>query len=64
MNRLDIRITTIQTVQNFAEFQSLKAELLLRQSSSSVVYLGWSEGQESLCVWFIRKNMVGTEQGS
>ena len=50
MNRLDIRITTIQTVQNFAEFRPLKAELLLRQSSSSAVHLGWSECQKILCV--------------
>ena len=39
MNRLDILITIIQIIQNFAELRPLKAELLLRQSSSSEVYL-------------------------
>ena len=39
MNRLDISITIIQIIQNFAELRPLKAELLLRQSSSSEVYL-------------------------
>ena len=48
MNRVDIRITIIQTVQNFVEFRPLKAELLLRQSSSSGVHLGWSVGK--VCV--------------
>ena len=42
MNRVDIRITIIQTVQNFVEFRPLKAELLLRQSSSSGADLDWS----------------------
>ena len=42
MNRLDIRITIIQTVQNFVEFRPLKAELLLRQSSCSGFHLVWS----------------------
>ena len=49
MNRVDIRITIIQTVQNFVEFRPLKAELLLRQSSSSGVHLGWSMRKVSLC---------------
>ena len=35
MNRLDIWITIIQITQNFVEFRPLKAELFLRQSSSS-----------------------------
>ena len=39
MNRPDISITIIQIIQNFAELRPLKAELLLRQSSSSEVYL-------------------------
>ena len=42
MNRLDIRITISQTVQNFVELRPLKVELLLRQSSYSRVHLGWS----------------------
>ena len=40
MNRLDISITIIEIIQNFAELRPLKAELLLRQSSSSKAYLG------------------------
>ena len=42
MNRLDICITIIQIIQNFVEFRPLKAELLLRQSSSFGPHLGWS----------------------
>ena len=49
MNRLAIRITIIQTVQNFVEFRPLKAELLLRQSSSSGVHLGWSVRKVCMC---------------
>ena len=40
MNRPDISITIFQTIQSFAELRPLKAELLLRQSSSSEAYLG------------------------
>ena len=49
MNRLDIWITIIQKIENFVEFRPLKAELLLRQSSSSGVHLGWSIRKVSLC---------------
>ena len=49
MNRLDIRITISQTVQNFVELRPLKAELLLRQSSSSGVHLGWSARKVCVC---------------
>ena len=49
MNRLDIRITISQTVQNFVELRPLKAELLLRQSSSSGVHLGWSVRKVCVC---------------
>ena len=49
MNRLDIRITIIQTVQNFVEFRPLKAELLLKQRSSSGVHLGWSVRKVCVC---------------
>ena len=49
MNRVDIRITIIQTVQNFVEFRPLTAELLLRQSSCSGVHLVWSV--RKVCVW-------------
>ena len=35
MNRLDIPIAIIQTVQNFVKFPPLKSELLLKQSYSS-----------------------------
>ena len=49
MNRLDIRITIIQTVQNFVEFRPLKAELLLRQSSCSGFHLVWSVRKVSVC---------------
>ena len=49
MIRLDIQITISQTVQNFVELRPLKAELLLRQSSSSGVYLGWSVRKVYVC---------------
>ena len=49
MNRLDIRITIIQTDQNFVEFQPLKTELLLRQNSSSAVHLGSSARKVCVC---------------
>ena len=49
MNRIDIRITIIQTVQNFVEFRPLKAQLLLRQSSSSGVHLGSSVRKVWVC---------------
>ena len=49
MNRVDIRITIIQTVQNFVEFRPLKAELLLRQSSCSGFHLAWSVRKVSVC---------------
>ena len=49
MNRIDIRITIIQTVQNFVEFRPLKAQLLLRQSSSSGVHLGSSVKKVCVC---------------
>ena len=49
MNRLDIRITISQTVQNFVELRPLKVELLLRQSSSSGVHLGWSVRKVCVC---------------
>ena len=41
-NRLDIWITIIQIIKDFVEFRPLKAELLLRQGSSSGAHLGWS----------------------
>ena len=49
MNRIDIRITIIQTVQNFVEFRPLKAQLLLRQSSSSGIHLGSSVRKVCVC---------------
>ena len=49
MNRLDIWITIIQIIQNFVEFRPLKAELLLRQSSSSGAHLGWSVRKVCVC---------------
>ena len=49
MNRLDIRITISQTVQNFVELRPLKVELLLRQSSSSGVHLDWSVRKVYVC---------------
>ena len=49
MNRIDIRITIIQTVQNFVEFRPLKAQLLLRQSSSSGVHLRSSVRKVCVC---------------
>ena len=50
MNRLDICITIIQIIQNFVEFRPLKAELLLGQSSSSGIHLGWSVRISYVCV--------------
>ena len=55
MNRLDIRITISQTVQNFVELRPLKVELLLRQSSSSEVHLRWSVKKVYVCD-FLGKN--------
>ena len=52
MIRLDIRITISQTVQNFVALQLLKAEFLLRQSSSSGVHLGWSVRKVYVCDLF------------
>ena len=49
MNRLHIWITIIQKIQNFVEFRSLKAELFLRQSSSSGAHLDWSVRKVCLC---------------
>ena len=49
MNRLDIWITIIQKIQSFIEFWPLKAELLLRQSSSSGAYLDWSVRKVCVC---------------
>ena len=49
MNRLGIRITISETVQNFVELRPLKVELLLRQSSSSGVHLGWSVRKVYAC---------------
>ena len=49
MNRPDIRITISQTVQNFVELRPLKVELLLKQSSSSGVHLGWSVREAYVC---------------
>ena len=49
MNRLDIWITIIQKSQNFVEFQPLKAELLLRQSSSSAAHLNGSVRKVCVC---------------
>ena len=49
MNRLDIGITIIQIIQNFIEFRLLKAELLLRHSSSSGAHLGWSVRKVCVC---------------
>ena len=46
MNRLDI---WIKVIQNFAEFRPLKAELLLRQSSSTLAHLDWSVRKVCLC---------------
>ena len=48
MNRLDIRTTISQTVQNFVELRALKVELL-RQSSSYGVHLGWSVRKVYVC---------------
>ena len=49
MKRLDIRITIIQKIQNFVEFRPLKAELLLRQSSSSGAHLHQSVRKVFVC---------------
>ena len=46
MIRLDIWITIIQS---FAEFWPLKAELLLRQNSSSRAHLDWSVRKVCVC---------------
>ena len=63
INRLDIRSTISQTVQNFVELWPLKAELLLRQSSSSGVHLGWSVIK--VCMGgLLGKKMLGTDQGN
>ena len=62
MNRLDIWIAMIQVIQNFVEFRPLKAELLLRQSSSFGAHLGWSVRKFCVC-GLLKKKMVGTEQG-
>ena len=62
MNRVDIRITIIQTVQNFVEFRPLKAELLLRQSSFSGAHLDWNIRKVSVCGLLGKK--WSAEQGS
>ena len=49
MNGLDIWITIIQKIQNFVEFRPLKAELLLRQSSSSGAHLDWNVRKVCVC---------------
>ena len=49
VNRLGIWITLIQITQNFVEFRPLKAELLLRQSSSSGAHLDWSVREVCMC---------------
>ena len=49
MKRLDIWITIIQKIQNFVQFWHMKAELLLRQSSSSGAYLHWSVRKICVC---------------
>ena len=46
LNRIDIWITIIQS---FLEFQPLKTELLLRQSSSSQAHLDWNV--RKVCVY-------------
>ena len=58
MNWLDISVTIIQ---NFGEFRSLKAELLLRQIiiSSFWGHLGWTVRKVCACEGFL-----GTEQGN
>ena len=61
MNRLDIWTTIIQIIQNFAEFRPLKAELLLRQNSSSEAHLDWSVRNVYVC-GLLGKN--STEQGN
>ena len=61
MNRLDIWITIIQLIQ-LVEFRPLKAELSLRQSSSSGAHLGWSVRKVCVCGLLVKK-MVHTEQG-
>ena len=62
MNRLDIWITIIQKIENFVEFRPLKAELLLRQSSSSGVHLDW--GVKKVCVCGLLEKKDGTEWGN
>ena len=49
MNRLDIRIATSQTVQDFVKLRPLKVALLLRKNSSSGVHLGWSVRKVYVC---------------
>ena len=63
MNRIDIGITIIQTVQNFVEFRPLKAELLLRQCSSSGVHLSWSFRKVCVC-GLLGKNWLAQSRGS
>ena len=62
MNRLDIRITIIQTVQNSVEFRPLKAELLLKQSSSSEAHLDWSVRKVCVC-GLLGKNGLAQSRG-
>ena len=62
MSGLDIWITIIHKIRNFIEFWPLKAELLLKQSSSSGAHLDWSV--RKVCVCSLLGKMVGTEQGS
>ena len=58
MNRLDIGITIIQIIQNFIEFRLLKAELLLRHSSSSGAHLGWSVRKVCVCGLLGKKELA------
>ena len=48
----------IQIIQNLVEYRPLKAELLLRQRSSSGAHLDW------MVSVVYKEKMVGTEQGS
>ena len=49
MNRLEIWITIIKKIQNFVGFRPLKAELSLKQSSSSGANVYWSFRNVCLC---------------
>ena len=49
INRPNIWIIIIQKIQNIVEFPPLKAELLLRQSSSPGAHLDWSVSKVCVC---------------